>query len=173
MNIKYPYLPEGRTFIYVGMDNPFMKEAYEVARKLSTDSIQPTSAVVVKDGVVIGRGANQVPVKNKTFQDLHRKGWCVRKFLKIKSGTKYWMCPGCSPHKNHAEPQSIQDAQKRGNHTDGADLYHWGHWWCCKSCWDTMIASGIKNVYLLSGSETLFNQGSKDNILGKQFQHER
>lgn len=165
--IEYPYLPEGREILYVPEDNEFMKEAREVAKKLSTDSCQPTSAIVVKNGQIIGRGANQVPVTNKKFQKLHRNGMCIRKKLKVKSGTKYWMCPGCSPNKNHAEPQSIDDAKKNGADTNGADLYHWGHWWCCKPCWDAMIAAGIKNVYLLEGSEKLFHPESEANILGK------
>ena len=146
-----------------------MEEARNIARDLSTDKIQSTSAVIVKDGKIIGCGANQVIIKNKSFQKLHRRGVCTRKFLKIKSGTKYWLCLGCSPHALHAEAQAIADAEDKGNSTEGADLYHWGHWWCCKPCWDKMTLAGIKNVYLLERSEDLFNQGSKKNIIGKQF----
>lgn len=146
-----------------------MKEALVIARDVSTDKMQPTSAVIVKDGEIIGRGGNQVPIKNKYFQKLHRKGLCVRKFLKVQSGTKYWMCPGCSPYHFHAEAQAILDAKNKGCDTEGSDLYHWGHWWCCKPCWDKMIAAGIKDVYILKNSEKLFNPNVPGNIIGKQF----
>lgn len=169
MSIVYPYLPQGRSFKYVPQDNEFMEEARRVARDISTDKIQSTSAVTVKDGIIIGVGGNQVLIKNKYFQKLHRRGLCTRKFLKIKSGTRYWMCPGCSPYDLHAEAQAIKDAKEKDNDTNGADLYHWGHWWCCKPCWDKMIEAGIKDVYLLEGSEKLFNQASSENVLGKQF----
>jgi deoxycytidylate deaminase len=45
----------------------------------------------------------------------------------------------------------------------------WGHWWCCKPCWDNMIAAGIKNVYVIEGSEILFNKKDSSNIIGHQF----
>jgi hypothetical protein len=32
-----------------------------------------------------------------------------------------------------------------------------------------MIAAGISKIYLLNDSEKLFNPGSPENILGKQF----
>jgi hypothetical protein len=38
------------------------------------------------------------------------------------------------------------------------DLYLWGHWWCCKLCWDKMIEVGIKNVYLMEGVDKLFKK---------------
>ncbi len=145
-----------------------MHEAREVG-KLSSETMQPTSVVLVKDGKVIGRGASQAPLKNPTLRKLHQEGWCVRKFFKVASGTKYWLCPGCASYANHSEPRGVVDAQKNGFDTQGADLYHWGHWWCCESCWNAMIKGGIKDVYLLEGSELLFNPSSKSHILGKQF----
>ncbi|MCP6720433.1 MAG: deaminase [Patescibacteria group bacterium] len=169
MNVKYPYLPESKKFLYVSEDNPFMQAAKETARVLSTDKMQSTGAVVVKDNKILGRGANQVLLKHPKLQEFHRKGFCPRKALKIKSGTKYWMCLGCSTNKDHAESQAIDDAKNKGNDTTGADLYLWGHWWCCKPCWDNIIAAGIGNTYLLEGSERLFNAESKDNVIGRQF----
>lgn len=170
--INYPYLPEGKNFLYVSLENPFMKEAYEVG-KTSNETMQPTSAVVVKDGVIIGKAASKAPISNKWLMEKHREGWCIRKMLKIKTGTKYWMCPGCAGFECHSEPRGVADAQKNGFDTNGADLYHWGHWWCCESCWNAMLKGGIKQVYLLEGSEKLFNPSSATNILGKQFKEDK
>lgn len=169
MTIEYPYLPEGREILYVLENDPFMKEAMEAARNLSTDRLQPTGAVIVKEDKILVKVANQVILKNSKFQELHRKKLCLRKILKIKSGTKYWLCPGCSGYNSHAEAKAVLKAKKENINIKGGDLYLWGHWWCCKPCWDKMIEAGIKNVYLLSGSEKLFNANCSDNIFGKQF----
>lgn len=159
MEIKYPYIPEGRDILYVPADNPFMLEAINIRNAESTDGQHPTGAVVVKDGMIIGRVANQAGFKHPKLIDLHAKGWCVRRKLNVKSGTKYWLCPGCATHSNHAESGAVRDAISKAGikATQGADLYLYGHWWCCKPCWDTMIAAGIKNVYLLDGSWEIFN----------------
>jgi deoxycytidylate deaminase len=169
MAINYPYLPEGRIILYVSENNVFMKASIEAARELSKDKLQSTGAVIVKDNQIVGRGANQVFFKHPKLQELHRKNFCLRKLLKVKSGTKYWLCPACSNSKTHAEAQAILDARRNRKDTSGADLYIWGHWWCCKPCWDAMIKAGVKNVYLLEGSEKLFNSQSLGNVLGKQF----
>lgn len=168
-NIKYPYLPEGRTILYVPENNPFIQEAKKVAFEQATDRRYIAGAVVVLDGKIIGRGALHSKVKNKKLIQLHQKGWCIRRMLKVKTGQKYWLCPGCCAPINHSEPTAIRDAQSKGNNTNGADLYLWGHWWFCKDCWDAMIAAGIKNVYLMEDSEELFNLDSPKNIIGKQF----
>jgi len=155
-SVTYPYLPEGRVFLYVSSDNPFMTEAEKTARESSTDARHPTGAVLVRDGVIIERHANQSALKNKKLIELHKNGWCVRIKLGVKSGTKYWLCPGCSTHKDHAESGLIIKATKKGIDTKGADVYLWGHWWCCKPCWDNMIAGGVRNVYVLENSHILF-----------------
>lgn len=151
----YPYLPENREIKYVGLDNTFMQEAKREADTHSTDMFQPTGAVVVKDGQIIGRAANQSALRNKFLISLHRKYFCIRKILKIKSGEKYWLCPGCASYRHHAEAGAVKDAA--GN-AKGSDLYLWGHWWCCKPCWDSMIKAGIKNVFLYTESGKLFKK---------------
>ena len=65
-NIKYPYQPEGRFVLYVPLSNPFMAEAKEFGRLNSLDKTMPTSSVVVKDGKIIGRGAN-----GSTYHETH------------------------------------------------------------------------------------------------------
>jgi deoxycytidylate deaminase len=139
MKKKLPYLPKSREILYVPSDNKFMLAAKKFAEENSQDSQFKTGAVIVQNSKIIGRGANG--------SDFHKKLGCVRKFFRVKTGKKYWLCPGCSP-KNHAEQSAIKDAKFRGISTKGADLYLWGHWWCCQSCWEKMIEAEIKNVYL-------------------------
>lgn len=158
--IEYPYLPEGRTIEYVPADNLFMKAARDYAKIHSLDTVMPGAAVIVKDDKIIGMGANG--------SDYHETHECDRVKLGCKSGEGYELCEGCHP-KNHSEPSAIADAVQAGQDTAGADLYLWGHWWCCQPCWETMIDSGINHVYLLEGSEKLFNKEDPDNIVGRQF----
>lgn len=164
--IKYPYLPEGRGIAYVGADNPFMAEAKTVRDTMSTDLYFSTGAVVVHEGVIVGKGANQSLLRTPGLIQAHKKWACVRRWFKIPSGQKYWMCPGCSPSSKHAETRAALDAKKNG-FTENLDLYLHGHWWACPPCWEVMIKNGIKNVYLLEGSEVFFNQNHPDNIIGK------
>lgn len=156
MEINYPYLPEGRIIEYVPANDPFMAEATKVRNELSTELNHPTGAVIVLNGQVIGRAANQSSLKNKKLIKLHKDGLCVRKMLKIKTGQKYWLCPGCAQFRHHAEVRSIRDALSRNKSIQGADLYLYGHWWCCKPCWDKMIAAGIGHVYLVENATELF-----------------
>jgi deoxycytidylate deaminase len=156
--IKYPYLPEGRVILYVPENNKYMLAAKEIALKRSTDVKTSTGAVIVdEDGKILIGAANQSALKNKFLLDIHKK-YCVRKIFKIPSGQKYWLCPGCASHKNHGEYRAIVALQKKFPQkiNTNLDLYLWGHWWCCKPCWDKMIEVGIKNVYLMEGVNKLF-----------------
>ena len=156
--IPYPYLPEGRSFIYAPITDSFMAETKRITLELSTDAQHPTGALIIKDGKAIGHGANQSALKNQRLIKFHKEAFCVRRFLGIPSGQKYWLCPGCSSSRHHSERRAIQDARKNGFDANGADLYHWGHWWCCKPCWDAMIAAGIRNVYLVEGATQQFKR---------------
>ena len=155
--IPYPYLPANRTILYVDVNDPFMQEARTFALKHSLDDAVKTGSVVVKDGVVIGRGSNG--------SDYHKTHVCERVARKIPTGQGYELCEGCSP-KNHSEPRAIADAIAHGHDVAGADLYLWGHWWLCEPCWNAIIAGGIENVFLLEGSEVLFDRNNPDNVLG-------
>jgi deoxycytidylate deaminase len=157
MNNRYPYLPEGREVKYVPISNEFMTEAMRVRNTESTDFQHPTGAVVVHEGNIVGTGANQSALKNKKLIEIHKNGFCVRKFLKIPSGQKYWLCPGCSSCRHHAETRAVKDAIKNKS-AKGADLYLYGHWWCCQPCWDEMIAGGIRDVYLVDTADELFKK---------------
>ncbi len=156
MNNCYPYLPEGKIIEYVKENNLFMVEAKLMRNNYSSDSNHPTGAVVVLNGKIVGRFANQSTIKNKKILDLHRNGLCVRKILRIPSGKAYWLCPGCASFRNHAESGAVKDALLRQKSIIGADIYLFGHWWCCKPCWDSMVKVGIAHVYLVEGATELF-----------------
>ncbi|MEK7190247.1 MAG: deaminase [Patescibacteria group bacterium] len=151
-NIKYPYLPQDRIFLYVPENNEYMSAAREVAEISSTDKKISTGAVIVNgEGKIIIGASNQSALKNKFLLDTH-KNWCIRKLFKVPSGQKYWLCPGCASSKYHAEARAVTKSKKFHINISGCDLYLWGHWWCCQPCWNKMIRAGIKNVYLTSNN---------------------
>lgn len=158
MQTDYPYLPEGRTIKYMPLTDKFMAEAFRVRNEQSTDLNHPTGAVVVLVGNIIGQGANQSALKNKKLLEIHKNGLCARRIFKIPSGQKYWLCPGCSSPRHHAETRAVKDALSGRHSIAGADVYLHGHWWCCKPCWDSMIAAGIKDVYLVEGATEQFKK---------------
>jgi deoxycytidylate deaminase len=160
--IVYPYIPEGRTILYVPANHECMEMLKNYARAMSLDKKHPTSSFVVKDGVIIGRGANG--------SEYHEKHGCERKRLNMPTGQGYELCEGCHP-KNHSEPRAINDAKKKGHDTVGADHYLWGHWWLCEPCWGSIIEAKINQVYLMEGSEYLFNREDSRNIIGKIFEN--
>lgn len=155
---KYPYLPEGRVIKYVPITNEFIAEAKRFCESNSTDHNHPTGAVIVKEGVVVARGANQSAIKSPSMLKLHKEMLCIRKIFKVKSGTKYWLCPGCASPSMHAEAQAVLEAKKNSIDIKDADLYLWGHWWCCEPCWEKMIKPGIRDVYLVDEATELFKR---------------
>jgi deoxycytidylate deaminase len=74
------------------------------------------------------------------------------------TGQGYELCKNICQQTGHSEPSAINNATKNGYETNGADLYLYGHWWCCQQCWDSMIAGGIKNVFLLENAHIIFNR---------------
>ncbi len=160
-NIVYPYIPENKTILYVPANHAYMKELKEYARVMSLDKGHPTASLIVKDGIVIGRGAN-----GSKYHELHG---CERKRLNMPTGQGYELCEGCHP-KNHSEPRAIEHAKSLGHSTEDADIYLRGHWWLCEPCWDSILEARIRDVYLMEGSERLFNKEHPDNIIGKQFE---
>ena len=139
-----------------------MQAAKDIARQASLDQSMPTGSVVVRNGQILGRGANG--------SNYHKEHACVRVQQNIPTGQGYDLCEGCHP-KNHSELRAVADALVRSDRLslEGCTLYLWGHWWCCEPCWNTMLANGIQTVYLLEGSEKLFNKMHPENVVGKQF----
>jgi len=161
--IEYPYMPEEGTIEYVGPENDYMWLAKEYAKRYSLDKVMPNCSVIVKEGKILGIGANG--------SNYHEENGCERVRRKIPTGQGYDLCEGCHP-KNHGEQQAINDAVAVMGTEDfsGAEIYLWGHYWACEPCWDAMLGSGINTVYLLEGSEVLFVRNNPDNIIGRQFE---
>jgi deoxycytidylate deaminase len=150
---SYPYLPYGRSFLFVSGSNPFMEAARNQALAHSLDGAVKTGAVVVHDRVVVGAAANG--------SDYHHE--CERVKQGIPTGQGYELCEGCHP-KNHAERRAVERA---GTKAHGADLYLWGHWWACEPCWDAIAEAGIRDVFLHEDSARLFDKENPENILGR------
>jgi deoxycytidylate deaminase len=157
--IEYPYIHPQGTIRYVDADNPYMQEAKQFAANHSLDQAMPTGSVIVRDGQVLGHGANG--------SDYHKQNECERVKQGTPTGQGYELCEGCHP-KNHSEPKAVADALSRAESLADAALYLWGHWWCCKPCWRSMASSGIRTVFLQKNSEVLFNKAAPGNIVGKQ-----
>jgi len=162
-NPKYtpPYIPTGRKILYIPSSNLYMVEAKKYAQANSLDKEMPNTSLIVKNDVIIGRGAN-----GSSYHQTHE---CERVKQNIPTGEGYELCEGCHP-KNHGESRAIKNAKDAGHDVRNADLYMWGHWWCCKPCWEAMISAGIRNVYLLEDSDILFNKKDPGNIIGHQFE---
>lgn len=158
--IEYPYIPEGRIIEYVGMDNPFMQAARDLAREFRGALKQPNGVVLVKNGEIIGRGS--------IGMGYHASNGCERIKHNMPTGQGYDLCPGCA-YTNHGEATAVRDAEGRGVDTNGSDAYLWGHWWCCEPCWKAMIDGGLEHVYLLEGSEVFFNSKDPNNKIGQDF----
>lgn len=158
---RLPYAPEKGIIQYVVANNPFMRAAQAYACKYSLDATMPTGSIIVLHNRIVGRGANG--------SDYHKSHECERVKRGSLTGQDYELCPGCHPH-NHSEVRAIENALilTEPAELSEAILYLWGHWWCCKDCWDQLLAVDIKLAYLLEQSEVLFNKLASGNIVGKQ-----
>ncbi|MEM2916719.1 MAG: deaminase [Candidatus Woesearchaeota archaeon] len=159
--IIYPYIPEGKTILYVSAHHHIMKKLENYARAMSLDKEHPTASFVVRNGEIIGRGANG--------SGYHEKHGCERKKLNTPTGQGYELCEGCHP-RNHSEQKAIRYAREAGHNTENADIYLWGDWWICEPCWKAILEARINDVYLMEGSEYLFNKEDCRNIIGKIFE---
>lgn len=162
-HIEYPFMPPEGEIIYEPADNTYLQIAKDFAREFSLDKTMPNTSVIVKDGEILSIGANG--------SNYHDEYGCERVRQNIPTGQGYELCEGCHP-KNHGEQSAIMNAFSDGNgdRLEGAEVYLWGHWWCCESCWDAMRASGITTVHLLEESDVLFNRENSANIIGHQFE---
>jgi deoxycytidylate deaminase len=159
--IEYPFIHILGTIIYSEGFNQYMVAAKEYAKNHSLDESMPNASVIVRNGKILAYGANG--------SEYHANNVCERVKQNIPTGQGYELCEGCHP-KNHSESSAILSANTTNVDIRGAEIYLWGHWWCCEPCWNTMIESGINTVHLLAGSEHLFNRESKKNIIGHQFE---
>lgn len=139
----------GLELFFTPEDDPLMLLAKQNSQTLSLDRNRPNGTVLVKEGIVIGNGANG--------SDYHTAHGCERVRQGIPTGQGYELCEGCHP-RNHGEPKAIKDALDNHQDPGGADLYLWGHWWFCESCCRAMIEVGIKRVILLEGAQSIFGK---------------
>jgi deoxycytidylate deaminase len=151
--INYPYKPEDREYLYTDMKNEFMQEAMNAAHTEEKHHFTATGCALVRDGKVISTGSNL---------EYHLEHGCERIRQNMPPGVGYELCEGCT-YSNHAEATAIRHASETGVDVSGSDAYIWGHWWACKPCWDNMIKAGIKDVYLLEGSEIYFDRNNPEN----------
>lgn len=151
---KMPFVPKGAEIYVLPADNEFLQKAKTVSEKYSLDKKHRTGAVIIRDGLLVGQGANGT--------HYHEEHGCKRKELGIPTGQGYELCPGCSP-KNHAEQKAIRNAEENQQSTVDADLFLWGHWWCCESCWNAMQKAKIKRVFLVENAYELFKNGNGEN----------
>lgn len=101
-----------------------LRLAYEEA-KSSTDLSTQNGAIVVRDGQVIGSGSNHFP---KGVAELPHRLIRPEKY-------KYVV---------HAETQAIYDAARKGNATEGAEMF--SPWAACGECAKAIIQAGITKL---------------------------
>ncbi|MFH1631407.1 MAG: deaminase [bacterium] len=149
--INYPYLPECREFKFVSIDDPMMQQAAQAREKCAGDRMFPVGAILVRDGKILCYAGNGY---NRGSDNTHV---CPRVVHECPSGEGYDLC-SFHDSPGHAEQMVINVAREQGIETEGADLYMFGHWWACKSCWDYMIDAGVRDVYLAEGANELFSR---------------
>ncbi len=144
--VNFPFLPEGRKILYVSLNNEFMVKAKEICKKSGCIK-QPTGAVIVKDNKVMGTGTNA----GKLVEVCPR--W------DSPTGEGYDKCKNICQQTGHAEANAVKEMMANYSESEyqGADLYLYGHWWCCKNCWEEIEKGKIANIYLLEDSWILFN----------------
>lgn len=143
----YPYLPKNRKILYIKPDNKFMREATKLLKK-SGCLKQPTAAIIVKNGKIIGLGTNA----GKKVEV------CPRIVHNCPTGTGYEYCKDVCKQEGHAEVMAIHDALKKTKNLKGASLYLDGHWWMCEPCWNLIIKVGITKTYLRKDSMELYKK---------------
>jgi len=88
----------------------FLREAYKVARKFSTDKYVQNGAILVRDNTIISSGANKFPDE-------------------VKETEERWKYPLKPFYVSHAERNAIFNAAKKGIPTEGATMYC--PWFAC------------------------------------------
>ena len=150
----YPYLPKDKSFSFVPKTHPMMAAAEEAAYQHSGCSWWQTGAVVVKNNTILGRGAN-----TGQWQPL-----CPRYEKGCKTGEGYELCKTICKQTGHAEIIAIQDALKKNHTIKNAQLYLFGHWWCCENCWTTILEHNIQTVYLVENAHQLFTRQNREAV---------
>ncbi len=169
-NMPQDYYKNRDFYLFASENNKFMKLAKLSAIKYSLTPNYPIGIIIVsEDGEIISESGNGNGYHEKFFNsEGHIKG-CKRKFLKSKKEKEgksvdteefdYDLCLGCHTD-YHAEARAIRECKDK-NKLSGASVYMYGHYWCCRSCWNKMKDVDIKQVFLLENCEKFKN---KENI---------
>ncbi len=163
--VRYPFLPPGKKIGQVSAFHPAMLIAWRLAVEKSLDEKMPGAAVIVQ---VDGLGALKVTGMGVNGSSFHQTNGCERVKRGSRTGEDYDLCKGCSTE-NHSEARAIADANRRGGGTLGANLYLFGHWFFCEFCWKKMTEAGIRQAFVVEGSERYFNKEHPANVVGFQF----
>ena len=116
------------------MDRVYMDMAYEQANK-STCLRAKVGAVLVKDGLVVGQGYNNVTGGIKDCTDVG----CIRDIMKIPSGERREVCRAIC-----AEQLAISEAARNGVSLDGSTAYITTY--PCHICSKLLVSSGVSEI---------------------------
>ena len=116
------------------MDRVYMDMAYEQAEKSSCFRAK-VGAVIVKDGVVIAQGYNNM---TGGINDCAEVG-CIREKLNIPSGTRREVCRAIC-----AEQLAISEAARNGVKLDGSVAYITT--FPCHICAKLLVSSGVSEI---------------------------
>jgi deoxycytidylate deaminase len=162
--------PDGVTYLELPADNLIIRVASAFAKRHSLDKSMPNCSVIVRDGRILGIGANGSLFHEQNKPNLEPEfNGCPRRKMGCKTGTGYEHCDGCHP-RNHGEARATADMLKRGNVGDGAVNVMFGHYWACPDCRNTLAEQGVTTVYVLEGSLHLFDIKHANNAVGRQFE---
>lgn len=113
--------------MFFSREHRLMQEAIDIARWSEDKSIQ-NGAVVVRGGLVVGHGVNNMP------EGVERTDERLERPLKYA-------------YTEHAERAAIFDAAKHGERFDGAEMY--SPWAACSDCARAIGMVGIKTLVRL------------------------
>jgi deoxycytidylate deaminase len=141
---------------YTSPDNPYMKIAKNIAEKSRCKKMQTGTAIVITNKQngheVIVTGNNDIGV---SWKELKQKGYddCPRRNL--PTGVGYELCRDICKQKYHSEVSAIENGINLGilplNDEDYvAEMYMYGHWYCCSNCLNRAEKAGIRKYYVLT-----------------------
>ena len=116
------------------MDRVYMDMAYEQAEK-SVCLRAKVGAVLVKDGMVVAQGYNNVVGGIRPCKEVG----CLRDSLNIESGTRREVCRNIC-----AEQLAISEAARNGVEIDGSVAYITTY--PCHICAKLLISSGVREI---------------------------
>lgn len=116
------------------MDRVYMDMAYEQAEK-STCLRAKVGAVLVKDGLVVGQGYNNVTGGVKDCTEVG----CIRDIMNIPHGQRREVCRAIC-----AEQLAISEAARNGVSLDGSTAYITTY--PCHICSKLLVSSGVKEI---------------------------